>query len=89
MSWSARGTITDGEFDFVEVSNAKIAVHKVQFEAAQEAAAALVESGAIGNPAGKFNVSLSGHGNKNHEPAQGWSNDFTSIAVSQITEVTE
>ncbi len=57
-----------------------------QLEVAIDAAQGLILSGLVGDPAGKrFNVSLSGHVNPNHEPAEGWANDYISISVSQAT----
>lgn len=55
-----------------------------QFEKARELAATLIESGVVGDPANHtFRVSLSGHANPAHVPAEGYANDLVSISVSQ------
>lgn len=86
MSWIAHAIVTDGDFEFTQEPTLESSEHKAQFEAAQESAEALIESGALGNPAGKYNVSLSGHGNPSHAPVTGWANDYVSVSVSQIVE---
>ena len=49
------------------------------------AVVALVNSGAYGDPdLHTFSVVLSGHANENHKPAEGWVNDFISIAIHQL-----
>lgn len=52
-----------------------------QFDAARKAAADLVESGAVGSR--PVRISLSGHGNTNHEPDPSWANDCVAISIQQ------
>lgn len=54
-----------------------------QVREARETVERLVESGVIGTSAKDFHVTISGHANKDHEPASGWANDCISISVSQ------
>ena len=45
----------------------------------------LVATGALGDPMKhKFSVSLVGHANPGHEPAEGWANDSVTISISQV-----
>lgn len=81
-SWKVRGNevwdLTENGLDTPE--------HEEQAEVAGAAAAQLILSGAFGDPGKAFRVTLSGHGNSGHEPAEGWSNDFIQISVSQLSE---
>ena len=54
-----------------------------QFEAARDAAYAIMASGAVGGPAKKFVVTMSGHANPGHEPRPGWASDAIMIMVQQ------
>jgi hypothetical protein len=55
-----------------------------QFEKARELAAQLIESEAVGDPEHNiFAVSLNGHANPGHVPAEGYANDMITISVSQ------
>jgi hypothetical protein len=58
-------------------------------DAAKEAAKAVIASGAVGDASKGFNIGLSGHGNEDHEPRAGWSNDVITINVSQATAAAE
>lgn len=60
-----------------------------QVAVAKKAALAIVKSGAVGGTDKHFNVSLSGHANPDHEPAEGWANDCITVSVAQITVATE
>lgn len=84
MSWSASGTAENGE---VEISvNGELSPESFeQFEIAGKAAEQVIASGALGNPAGKYYVTVSGHANANHKPTSGWSNDSLTISISQAT----
>lgn len=56
-----------------------------QFDAAKAAALALIDSGALGDPAEhRFGVTLAGHGNPGHVPAVGYVTDSTSISATQL-----
>lgn len=63
-----------------------------QIRAARAAAAAVIDSGTVGQdanvPQGRkdFAISISGHANPGHEPAQGWANDCINISISQKTK---
>jgi hypothetical protein len=54
-----------------------------QFDAALEAAQTVLDSGAVGDIDDLFNISLSGHANPDHKPADGMSNDMINVTVSQ------
>lgn len=54
-----------------------------QFAAAKEAVKDLIESGAVGDTEKTYSLSLSGHANEGHEPAEGWTNDCINISLSQ------
>lgn len=59
-----------------------------QFRYARSAVLALIDSATVGDPElHTFNVSLAGHANPGHEPAEGWSNDCVSVSVSQALPV--
>lgn len=52
--------------------------------AAKEAAKALAT---VVVPGGEpASVSISGHANPGHKPAEGWANDFVAVTVTQATE---
>jgi len=52
-----------------------------QFAAATQAAIVLVRSGALG--LGRVRVEANGHANPNHEPQEGYSDDFVIVRVVQ------
>jgi hypothetical protein len=84
MSWSV--TFNDrAAFDAHQPSfGAAIPVDaRDQYDAAHEAAAALVVSGAVGNPPGDYVITLSGHSNPEHKPLAGYGNDGISLSVWQ------
>lgn len=54
-----------------------------QADEAVKAAKAMVASGTVGGADAKVGASLSGHGNPDHKPAAGWSNDSFSVSVYQ------
>lgn len=60
-----------------------------QVDKAKATALAIVKSGVIGDADAHFFVSLSGHANPGHVPAEGWANDCISVSVSQATVATE
>lgn len=51
--------------------------------AAKKAAKTLIDSGVVGTDT-PVRVSLSGHANPDHEPADGWANDFVTVSVYQL-----
>jgi len=53
-------------------------------QVAQDAARALLESGAFGT--GSFDVLLSGHANPGNKPASHWVNDSVQITIRQKGE---
>lgn len=55
-------------------------------EAARSAAKNLIASGAIGDETRSFTVTMSGHSNEGHEPADGWTNDCVTVAIQQAAE---
>ena len=54
-----------------------------QFDAAKDAAYAIMASGAVGGPDKKFVVALSGHNNPGHAPRLGWAHDAVTVSVTQ------
>jgi hypothetical protein len=62
-----------------------------QAEAAVEAVNTLIDSGVLGEvgtakkPGMRFTVSVSGHANPDHKPADGMANDSVNITISQYT----
>ena len=91
MSWSESFQNVDlGEILRLEPKNESTKTHQPhldQFQGALAAAIELISSGAIGDPEEfKFNLNLSGHGNDGHIPSQSWTNDFTTIQVSQAVD---
>ena len=57
-----------------------------QVRAAKLAAKGIIESQAVGGSDKAFGVTLSGHANEGHEPADGSANDFVQITVTQVDE---
>jgi hypothetical protein len=57
-----------------------------QVEAAAAAVEAVIASGAVGGLGKRFQVSMSGHANPEHEPASGYGNDCVSVYISQLGE---
>lgn len=56
-----------------------------QFEAAWQAAEAIIIGGSVGNTLErKFHIVLSGHSNPDHAPRAGWANDCVNVSVSQV-----
>lgn len=72
--------------EYVEQTNPSQDVLEAVKKAA-EIAVMLVGSGTVGSPDNRhdFAISMSGHANPDHEPAQGWANDFVSVSVYQTT----
>lgn len=86
MSWSARFDYVDGNVvdETVVESNIDPDYHNDQYEEALDAVWKIIRSGTLGDPkTDAYKVSITGHGNKNHEKAVGWGNDFISIQVTQ------
>lgn len=54
-----------------------------QVRAAKAAAKSVIETQAVGGSDKAFGVSLSGHANEGHEPAEGYARDFIQITVTQ------
>lgn len=96
MSWGVSYTVANR--DLTEESDAKLnqyltdVVEGLSDEAKHQVVVAmlnvitLIESGAIGDPAESYNVTISGHANPNHERTPGWSNDGLSISIYQTVE---
>lgn len=91
MSWSTSGkSLTAKQIHEIPAPNWEsygdqelVPSMQEQFEAARLAAYAIVVTGALGKDK-LFNVALSGHGNLDHEPKDGWVNDFVTISISQV-----
>lgn len=56
-----------------------------QAELAVKVAVEIVQRGVVGDDTKKFTISLSGHGNPNHEPQEGFVNDMIHVNVQQST----
>lgn len=92
MSWSAslgatKATDIDAAIDGCATSPPEDGLdeHVVeQVNAARAAAKGLVASGAVGDGEKAFSVTLSGHSNEGHEPADGWANDCVTVNVVQV-----
>lgn len=86
MSWSASFIVDENGHpieDTVTESNTDPEFHQDQYEEALSALWALLRSGVLGH--GKqVQVNMSGHGNPDHEPTAGWSNDSLTISLYQI-----
>jgi hypothetical protein len=85
MSWSEHFPNHDANEEFSPSTHTESNPwHLEQFQAARWAADDLIDSGVVGD-ADKFlfSVSLSGHGNENHEPAEGWANDAITVSIYQ------
>jgi hypothetical protein len=88
MSWSAKYTVNPNAEQSeivteVHRSNLDSEEHQHQHDAALMAAVQALTTGAVGRPEKTYDVSISGHSNPDHEPAEGWANDFISIQVTQ------
>ena len=85
MSWSATFRVTPEEGLVEEsTSNVDLSHHQDQLGQAVLAAAGLLTSNVVGGADKSYRITLSGHGNPNHEPAPGWANDFVSITIAQV-----
>ena len=88
MSWSAyrqnpaRGADLTG---FTTSPEALTPEMDEQFTEAKRVAGVIIESGVVGDPQGWFNISLSGHANPGHKPAEGWANDSCVVNIYQAT----
>lgn len=84
MSFSANGTVVNGDIETLTKSPEVLPEYNSDMlEAALTAISDLLESGVLGTSDKTYRWSVSGHGNINHEPASGWSNDSMSISISQ------
>lgn len=88
MSWNAYYSTREGFNTDTPMSSspAKIDLTGVvaeQWKVARNAAAGVLSSGAVGNADKEFSITLSGHANPRHEPAEGWANDCISITITQ------
>lgn len=89
MSWGVSLSVENGKIEVVGLpSNVEVEHHKDQFTVAKRVVRSLVKSGTFGDPEGAYDVVISAHGNPDHKPTPGWSNDFINISLSQRVEVT-
>lgn len=92
MSWSAslgatKATDIDAAIDGCATSPPEDGLDEEvveQVNAARAAAKGLVASGAVGDSEKAFTVTLSGHSNEGHEPADGWANDCVTVTIAQV-----
>lgn len=87
MSWSAQGTVNDGQLDLPLTPYLQDEAVVEQYNEAFRAVWNLVYSGALGDPSGEYKVSVSGHANPGHVPTAGWSNDSITISIYQVGEL--
>ncbi len=83
MSWSASARVVNNDFVDLQTNGVDKPEHQDQYESALGAVILLLSTGVVGSEGKTFKVSVSGHGNPNHEPASGWANDFVSINIYQ------
>jgi len=92
MSWSASFTVTPGmspeEFEPSTSNVDDVDEHLDQYREAIASAFGIILSGVVGESDKTFKVQLSGHGNPNHEPQAGWSNDTVTVTIYQAPEET-
>ena len=89
MSWSASFTLRAGDTepreDDLELSNVnEVDEHLEQFREALAAAFGILLSGVVGNRDKDYRVVMTGHGNPDHEPAEGWANDGLNLSIFQL-----
>lgn len=88
MSWSASGTAENGEVA-IDLQGVTADETLAQAQEASKAVHAILKSGALGDPKGKYYVTVSGHANPDHAPVAGWANDHLTISISQATKEEE
>lgn len=88
MSWSASWKSVPGELERVEVQESNIVgdEHVLQYKAVKVAVAEILFTDALGGPEKGYRVVVGGHGNPDHEPVEGWSNDCITINIYQLDE---
>lgn len=87
MSWSAQFNVVDGNIKGVPVvSGTDTSEHLEQYLDALQVVDEYINYGSLGSPLGSYRVMITGHGNPNHEPVAGWSNDFININIQQVIE---
>lgn len=87
MSWGTSGKIRNGELQLTGSEPTLLNDEmREQYDASLKAVEEIFESGALGGPEKTYAFSISGHGNKDHEPVPGWANDGVYISISQLTE---
>lgn len=84
MTWSAEyGYDGTGETE-VKTFGIDTPEAKLSYEAARQAASAVLSTGALGGPVYNTKVSIVGHSNPGNKPVAGWANDFVTITVTQL-----
>lgn len=92
MSWGINYKVEDGDISeseqdrLVEIGTSLSEDALQQFTTAVLVVAGIIDDGLVGNSTGQFQVSISGHANKDHKPTPGWANDMITISVSQVGE---
>lgn len=85
VPWTcARNAVTRKQFAKVAAPAGLSEEALEQFNAAKQAALALMDSGAAGG--GKFDVMLNGRATPGHEPPDDVAGDIVSVRVAQVTE---
>jgi hypothetical protein len=85
MSWSAQYEWNeDGLLVLKSESNLATLEAEQQHDEALIAFANIMDSGAMGNfDKYTYSLTLSGHANEKHEPAEGWANDCLTLTITQ------
>lgn len=86
MSWSATFEVRQPNgLEKTSMSNVEeVPEHLEQYTVAVLAATDLLVSNVVGGPDKEYRITISGHGNPDHEPTAGWANDCVTISVAQI-----
>ena len=87
MSWSANFRVKNHERvkESIFESNVEVAYSYDQYVQAVLAAHTMIDSGVLGDPDGEYAVTLSGHGNPDHVPTVGWSLDYVTVNIAQVS----
>lgn len=86
MSWSTRFMVIDGEIKKPVTNGTDSTEHLEQYLDALHVVDEFINYGSVGKPLGSYSVTITGHANHNHEPREGWANDFININIQQVSE---
>lgn len=95
MSWSTSFKFENGDLSEEDAKKLNELGPTLSTEAQEQAsnaaivAATFIDAGIVGDPAGSFQIILSGHANPGHKITPGWANDCVAIAIYQTGEPDE